>query len=129
MDRYELIAQNVQTVLLGNCRSSRRLAREIYRRYGIRSYICDTRRTFGSFFALSYAFWSVPDLSFGDIVCEELRHLSSFDPSCIYVAVACSEEFAAFIDHSDDLIDDVYIIASPEDVFGKFPIFDRTHSK
>lgn len=124
MDRYELISQNIQTVLLGCNATSKRVAREIYRRYGIRSYVCDTRGALGCAFSLSCAFWRTPDAAHGDIVCDALRHLASFDPSCIYVAVACSREYEALLDRSGDSIGDVYVISSPDDVFGKLPIFD-----
>lgn len=123
MDKYELISQNIQTVLLGFNKRSRRLARQIYREYGIRSYICDSSLPPVSLSA-SYALWKIPPAQCNSLVSDALLHLASYDRLCIYVATPINDLYKGYVKECAEQIEHTYIVSDDKSVFAKLPIIN-----
>ncbi len=124
MDRYQLIAQNIQTVLIGRGKTAKKLARMIYREYGICSYICDSSVPLLPSLSEKIAYVKIPDMRFADLVCEELLRLAAFDPMAIYVAIPCTESAMALLDNIGGTLQTTYVLSSPNEPFKKIPIFN-----
>lgn len=118
----ELMSRDLQPILLGDSKEARALARGIYRRYGIMSYICDTRRRLSHLFASSFAFWRISGEDYPELLCEQLAHLASFDEECIYIAIPTDRRYREFTKKYSDKLSAFFVTGTPEDPFCNIPI-------
>ena len=77
MNKYELIRDNIQPVILGSSAKTRKVAKELFLRYGIVSYLCDEKRPspLSSLFRISSVDLRLSSANF-DVVCDELFRLA-----------------------------------------------------
>ena len=132
LEEKSFIRENFQPVFLGNTRQSRRLSRELYKKYGIVSYIAHSKRPFLCDLCLSRTFFRVAGPSFGDLLADELLYLFSFDPACIYVAVPFTEEYSRFLSEYRDKLSPACVIREADTIFLDIPFInneDGGHSK
>ncbi len=122
MSDKELLSRNLQPILLGDSKSTRRLARSIYKKYGVISYICDSKRTTSSLFSQSFAFWKVSGADFPELLCEELIRLASFDEECIYIVIPTDECYRAITEKHLDKLCAFFLLNTPEDPFRDIPL-------
>ena len=121
MENESFIRDNFLPIFLGNTRSARRLARELYKKYGVVAYICDKRAPLFSELILEYTFFRVSGAALGELLSDELLYLTSLDPACVYTAMAFTDEYAHFLDEYADKLEGSMIIQDRVNIYSKFP--------
>ena len=132
MNKYELIRDNIQPVILGSSAKTRRVAKELFLRYGIVSYICDEKRpsALSSLFRISSVDLRLSSANF-DVVCDELFRLAATDTSCVWLLCA-TEDFADLIKEKRDILESVFIISELDDIPSSHPLLaqaDKTKER
>ena len=132
MNKYELIRDNIQPVILGSSAKTRRVAKELFLRYSIVSYICDEKRTspLSSLFRISSVDLRLSSAIF-DVVCDELFRLAATDTSCVWLLCA-TEDFADLIKEKRDILESVFIISELDDITSSHPLLaqaDKTKER
>ena len=124
MDRYELIRDNIQPVFLGCSAKARKTARSLFLKYGIVSYICDTKKPspFSSLFCISSVFVRLPSDTNFDVLCDSLFRLAESDGSCIWILSSAKEDYNDFIEEKRELLESVFIISDPDGIPCSHPL-------
>ena len=127
MDRYELIRDNIQPVILGCSAKARKTARSLFLKYGIVSYICDTKNPspLSSLFRISSAFIKLPSSSNDDIICDALFRLAASDSSCVWLLCA-TEDYTHFIEEKKDILESTFIITELDSITSSHPLLARS---
>jgi len=124
MDKYALIHENIQPVLLGCTKKARKTARMLHSRYGVTSYVCDVQKPLAAISPISYLFLRLdayPDLN-ADVLCDTLIRLSESDSSCIWIAIPCDDRFAKLVEKIRPSLENVYIISDTEGISSAHPL-------
>ena len=132
MNKYELIRDNIQPVILGSSAKTRKVAKELFLRYGVVSYICDEKRpsALSSLFRISSVDLRLSSANF-DVVCDELFRLAATDTSCVWLLCA-TEDFADLIKEKRDILESVFIISELDDITSSHPLLaqaDKTKER
>ena len=132
MNKYELIRDNIQPVILGSSAKTRKVAKELFLRYGIVSYICDKKRpsALSSLFRISSVDLRLSSANF-DVVCDELFRLAATDTSCVWL-LSTTEDFADLIKEKRDILESVFIISELDDITSSHPLLaqaDKTKER
>ena len=128
MDRYELIRDNIQPVFLGYSAKARKTAKSLFLRYGIVSYICDTKKppVLSSIFRVSSVFIKlISDTNF-DVLCDSLFRLADSDSSCVWILSSCKEDYSDFIEQKQEILESVFIISDPDLIPSAHPLLYAT---
>ncbi len=125
MEELELLRENFQPVLLGNSALARKLARELYMRFGIVSYICDTKKNFWSSLSFSYIQFKVCSPDCDELLCTELFDISALDETCVFAVIPCTDVFSDFLSRNTEKIEGRYIISEPDKIYESFPLLRR----
>lgn len=123
MNKYELIRDNIQPVILGSSAKTRKVAKELFLRYGIVSYICDEKRPspLSSLFRISSVSLRLSSSANFDVVCDELFRLAATDTSCVWLLCA-TENFADLIKEKRDILESVFIISELDGIPSSHPL-------
>ena len=127
MDRYELIRDNIQPVFLGCSAKARKTAKSLFLRYGIVSYICDTKKppVLSSIFRVSSVFIKlISDTNF-DVLCDSLFRLADSDSSCVWI-LSATEDYIHFIEEKKDIVEGVFIITELDSITSSHPLLAQT---
>ena len=132
MNKYELIRDNIQPVILGSSAKTRKVAKELFLRYGVVSYICDEKRPspLPSLFRISSVDLRLSSANF-DVVCDELFRLAATDTSCVWL-LSTTEDFADLIKEKRDILESVFIISDLDDITSSHPLLaqaDKTKER
>ena len=132
MNKYELIRDNIQPVILGSSAKTRKVAKELFLRYGVVSYICDEKRpsALSSLFRISSVDLRLSSANF-DVVCDELFRLAATDTSCVWLLCA-TENFADLIKEKRDILESVFIISELDGIPSSHPLLaqaDKTKER
>ena len=124
MDRYELIRDNIQPVILGYSPKARKTAKELFSRFRIVSYICDTKAPplLYLLFSVSSVFIKLPSGKNPDIMCDALFRLAASDSSCVWILSSCKENYSRLIEKRTDALESVFVMAAPEDIQSSHPL-------
>ena len=127
MDRYELIRDNIQPIILGYSAKARKTAKSLFLRYGIVSYICDMKKPspLSSLFRISSAFIKLPSGSNADIICDALFRLAAFDSSCVWI-LSATEDYIHFIEEKRDILESTFIITELDSITSSHPLLAQT---
>ena len=131
MDRDELIRDNIQPVILGYSKKSRKTARELFLRYKTVSYICDTKgpSLFHSLFSVSSVFIKLPSGTNSDVLCDSLFRLAASDSSCVWILLSCKERYSILTKEKKDDLESVFIIAEPNNIHSAHPLLRAAQPK
>jgi len=126
VSKSDILRDDYQPVLIGNTKEARQLAKKLFKRFGIVSYICDKSAGISTLFCLGAEFWSVSGHADSDLLCDELLYLASFDPFCIYIAVPCDETYEKSVLEQWTRLETSYIMKKPCDLVSALAGFERS---
>lgn len=100
-------------LLLGNNQASRTLAKNIFKRYHIKSFILDEKKSFSDVFSLSSEFLTLYETD-DELTVFQLLELAKELPSSMPILIPCSEKYARFLKDYSDALEANFIISSEE---------------
>ena len=125
MENTEFIRDNLQPVFLGNTSEARRLAARLYKKYRIVPYICDSKKSLLSRFALHYTLINVSQVDAEEQLCEELTYLVALDSVPVYVAVPFKREYSEFLKENRQRLESHYVFRNPHDILSNLPFINN----
>jgi len=125
LEDKSFIRDNLQPVFLGNTKRARQIARDLYKKYGIVSYIADKKRSPFSDLQFKYTVFKVSGTAHGELVSDELLYLFSFDPACTYVTVPMTEEYSRFLAEYRDKLSAACVIREADNIFSDLPFINN----
>lgn len=131
MNRDELIRDNIQPVILGYSKKARKTASELFLRYKIVSYICDTKgpSLLHSLFCVSSVFIKLPSGTNSDVLCDSLFRLAASDSSCVWILSSCKEGYSMLAKEKKDALESVFIISEPDAISSAHPLLRAAQPK
>ncbi len=115
----EFLRENFQPVLLGDTPLSRRLARELYKKHRLISYVCDKRCSLLTRLLPCCRFWRISGTEFSELAAKQLCRLAFVDAFCVYIAIPCSAEYETLIKENNTVLDAAFVIRHPSDPLDK----------
>ena len=109
--------------LLGSNRHSHALALKIFRKYGICSYILDSKRSFGDVINPTGSFWRLFG-SDSELLCEQLIKLATAEPYTLPILIPTTPEYERFTDGQRQRLETVFVLCEPDKVFSDSPFTD-----
>ena len=112
----DVLSYSISPMLLGNNKCSRRLARRLFWRFGVRSCIFDTKSSRELDFMISASFSPLPDIYDDEftILCFE-KFASEMD-DMTFMIVPCSQDFEELIQRNSPRLEKRFIIRTPSDI-------------
>ena len=108
--------------LLGSNSASRKLARKIYSRYKIVSYILDKKRTVSDVFSLSSRFLMLSKPKNTTLTVIELVYLTEQSPYTLPILIPCSEEYERLINENKETLETSFVISSIQSILDSSPL-------
>lgn len=112
----EIISHMITPMLLGNNKCSRRLARRLFWRYGIRSNIFDVCRSIELDLMLSAVFSPLPQASDAEFILLGLNRFADEREDNTCLIVPCSSKFAELINQNRQGFERRFIIRTPNEI-------------
>ena len=124
MDKKEL-REDAKTyfvpVILGSNKQSHTLSAKIFRKYGIRAVITDTRKSLWHLLDPFSSF--LPLASSSSILClEQLTAFALSDAYTLPILIPCSDEFENFAEQMKSELEKIFVICSAKDVLSSSPM-------
>lgn len=108
-------------LLLGNTQDSRRLARRIFKKYKIKSFILDEKKSFSDCFSLSHFFVSLYDTE-AELTSIQLFNIANELSSYAPILIPCSEKYKEFVATHREALELDFIISSEKLLFTESPL-------
>ena len=112
----DVLPYSVTPMLMGNNKCSRRLARRLFWRLGLKSSIFDTHSSRELKFMLSSAFFPLSDTLDDEFLLMGLESYAREHDDMTCLLVPCSNKFEAFIRRNRQKLENRFIIRSCRDV-------------
>ena len=119
-DKKEYLRGALLPVLLGDSVSAHALSAQIYARFGVVSYVCDSRRRFWSFVDPTSRFFDLIAVTEGGAVLAALEQIAS-NSDYLPVLIACNERFERFVADNKEVLEPRFIISTKEDIWNSAP--------
>lgn len=102
-------------LLLGNNQVSRALAKSIFKKYHVKSFILDEKKSFSDVFSLSSEFLTLYETD-DELTVFQLLELAKELPSsaAMPILIPCSEKYSRFLSDYGDALEADFIISSEE---------------
>ncbi len=101
-------------VLLGDGGQTLKIARKLYRRYGVLSHIYCSRPPLSAHFCACVRIVRTPPYLQGELLCTDLCAFAEEYPELLFCLIPCTEDHKVFcIAHADQL-EPYYIMVQPE---------------
>ena len=109
-------------IMLGDNRESHRISRKIFRKYGISSFILDSKRTFADLFDFSCRFVKLSSENAFPLLFTQLVDITSEMPSTLMILIPCSSEYESFTELYRDELEAFFVISDKELIFTASPL-------
>ena len=109
-------------IFLGDTKESRILSKNIFKKLGIVSMICDTQQTFASKMLLCVKFYRLFKTDNLEIFKEQLLDIARKYSDFILIIVPFSDEFSLPFTQFKDELENHFIVTSPSAFFNCAPI-------
>ena len=108
-------------VLLGDSSSAHILSLKLYARCGVRSYVCDAKRSVWSFIDPTSSFFDLISVTEGAAVMTALSQIAA-STDYLPILIPANEHFARFIAERRDALEPLFIITDSENIWNCAPI-------
>ena len=124
----DVVPCSVIPMLIGNNKSSRRLARRLFWRFSVRSHIFDHRSSRILDFMLAAAFSPLPNTEDDEFILLTLDRFASEHSDMTYLLVPCSDEARALVERGRPTLEGGFIIRSPEEMMAASLLDDAPYA-
>ena len=118
----EVLSYSVTPMLLGNNKRSRRLARRLFWRFGLRSSVFDAKSSRELDFMISSSFSPLPETSDDEFIILGLERFASERDDTTCLLVPCSHKFVELIKRNKNKLEARFIIRLPLEIEQSFRI-------
>ena len=108
--------------LLGNNATSHRLSKKILRKYGIVSFILDSKGNFSDIWDFSSKFIKLSYSNTPDVTLLQLIDFAHEFPSTMPILIPCSEEYEKFMEIFKKELEPIFALSSKELVLTNSPL-------
>ena len=108
--------------LLGDNKKAHRLSRKILRKFGIRSFILDDKRTFTDIWDFSSKFIKLSPFESDSLTLLQLFDKASELPYTMPILIPCSDEYAKFTNVHKKELESVFVLSSEALLFTASPL-------
>lgn len=110
--------------ILGNTPEAHKLSRRIYRKFGIISVICDSRRSVFDLFDLSSRTVVLSSTDSPRLIAEQLLSLASQTRYTLPLIISVSHEFEQAIAYEREILERSFVICEVDTLFDTSPLAD-----
>lgn len=111
-----------QPFLLGNNKTSRRLARKIFRKYGISSFILDEKMSVANLALFSHRFIRLSPASNTSITLLQLNEITKQLQDSLPILVPCSEGFDETVKMYRTELETKFVLSTTESILNNSPL-------
>ena len=108
--------------LLGDNKKSHRLSRKILRKYSIRSFVLDDKRTFADIWNFSSKFLKLSITENDYITLLQLLDFASELPYTMPILIPCSDEYEKFVKIHQKELESVFVLSNEALLFTASPL-------
>ena len=108
--------------LLGDNRTSHKLSRKFLRKYGIVSFILDTKGNLSDVFDISCKFIKLSDTDDDTLLLLQLTDIVCEIPSTMPILIPCSEKYKNFTKAFDKELESIFFISNEETALTDSPL-------
>ena len=120
-NKNDMLRESVIPVLLGDSAAAHLLAFRIYLRFGITSYICDSKRGLLGYIDPFSKFFSVGDPAEPRAVLDALDYLSA-GKDYLPIILPCCDRFSELTEKNRDFLEARFILSDRASFFNKKPM-------
>ena len=109
-------------IILGNVPSSRKLARRIYRKYGIISLILDEKGSPLQLLDPTNRFFKLTAVKNSAFTALQLADLAEQTPYTLLLLIPCSDKYMRVVEENRELLEKSFIITNEDQVLTNSPL-------
>ena len=103
-------------VLLGDGAQPVKIARRLYRRFGVLSHIYCSRTALSAHFCACVRIVRTPSYLQGDLLCQDLCAFAKEYPDLLFCLIPCSDDYKIFCTAHAAKLESYYVMVQPEQV-------------
>jgi hypothetical protein len=108
-------------LILGNTPEARRLARRLFKKFGIRPFILDEEHSWKSFFSLSYYLSPLCRTESTRLLLEQLEDIARQYPGTLPILVPTTAKYREAINGHREAMERIFVIKEPSALLSEAP--------